>query len=90
MFLEFAYTGKLDVSMRTVEMWLEIGIILKVPVVKEAACNFMKLQTNSDNCMDILAIAEKFDLSEIKHLSNRAMCERLIQLSRSFDGNCSF
>lgn len=76
--------------MGTVEMWLEIGITLKVPVVKEAACAFLKAQTNSDNCMDIIAIAEKFNLSAIKHQANRAMCERLIQLSQSFHGNFSF
>nr|XP_054766711.1 myoneurin-like [Lytechinus pictus] len=90
MFLEFAYTGKLDLNIKTVEMWLEIGFTLKVPMVKDAACTFLKSQTNTDNCMDIIGIAEKYDLSEIKHHANRAMCERLIQLSQSFhEGNRS-
>ena len=83
LFLEFAYTGKLDLSMRSVKLWLEVGCTLLVPTLKDAACHFLKHETNSDNCMDIIAIAEEFDLADIKHQANRAMCERLIQLSQS-------
>ncbi|XP_071483323.1 uncharacterized protein [Diadema antillarum] len=83
-FLEFAYSGKLCLTMQNVEDWLHVGITLKVHSVKEAAKEYLKSQTNSDNCVDIIAIAEKFALADIKHKANHVMCERLILLSQSY------
>ncbi|XP_033102918.1 zinc finger protein 480-like [Anneissia japonica] len=87
LFLDFAYTSRLSLSMEVVQDVLSAAVVLKASSVMEACCEFLKSQLTADNCVDVITIAETYGLAEIKRQANRMMCERLIELSQTYKQN---
>ncbi|XP_033632811.1 myoneurin-like [Asterias rubens] len=83
--LEFAYTSRMCLTMAVMEDVLSVAVNLKAASVLEACCEFLKSQLTGDNCVDIISVAETFNLTEIKRQANRLMCERLIELSQTYN-----
>ena len=76
--------ARMAMTMQDVDMVLNTAVALKSGTMLEACCEFLKSQLTGDNCVDIISIAEAYNLTEIKRQANRLMCERLIELSQTY------
>ena len=84
LFIDFAYMARMAITMQDVDTVLNTAVTLKSATMLEACCEFLKSQLTGDNCVDIISIAEAYNLTEIKRQANRLMCERLIELSQTY------
>ncbi|XP_068726109.1 kelch-like protein diablo [Montipora capricornis] len=70
--VEFFYSGEIEISDSNVQDLLPITCLLQVQSLQQACCEFLKRQLSSDNCLGIVAFAD------------RHHCANLVTSSESF------
>lgn len=70
--VDFFYSGEIEISDSNVQDLLPVTCLLQVQSLQQACCEFLKRQLSSDNCLGIVAFADRHN------------CENLVKLSESF------
>ncbi|XP_002161289.3 kelch-like protein diablo [Hydra vulgaris] len=67
--VDYAYTGIISIDDRNVQVLLKTADLLQFSTAKALCCKFIMDQMNSENCLDLLHLADVYHCSDISALS---------------------
>ncbi|XP_028653600.2 kelch repeat and BTB domain-containing protein 11 [Erpetoichthys calabaricus] len=80
--IDYIYTARMDVSKENVVEVITGAKVLQVPCAVQSAVDAMTAQITMENCYEILTIAKKQRLSELKDTAYRFMSDHFLQVLR--------
>ncbi|KAI4873913.1 hypothetical protein NFI96_002883 [Prochilodus magdalenae] len=80
--IDYVYSSKMNVNKDNVVDVITGAKILQIPCAVQAAIDTMSMQLTSENCYEILTIAKKQRLSELKDTAYRFMSDNFLQVLR--------
>ncbi|XP_007257635.2 kelch repeat and BTB domain-containing protein 11 [Astyanax mexicanus] len=80
--IDYVYTSKMHVNKDNVVDVITGAKILQIPCAVQAAIDTMSSQVTTENCYEILTIAKKQRLSELKETAYRFMSDNFLQVLR--------
>lgn len=80
--IDYVYTSKMHVNKDNVVDVITGAKILQIPCAVQAAIDTMTTQVTTENCYEILSIAKKQRLSELKETAYRFMSDNFLQVLR--------
>ncbi|XP_059907991.1 kelch repeat and BTB domain-containing protein 11 isoform X1 [Gadus macrocephalus] len=80
--IDYIYTSRMNVSKDTVVDVITGAKILQVPCAVQAAVDSMSEQLTAENCYEVLSIAKKQRLSELKETAYRFMSDHFLRVLR--------
>lgn len=78
--IDYVYTSKMNVSKDNVVDVITGAKILQIPCAVQAAMDSMSAQITAENCYEILTIAKKQRLSELKETAYAFMSDNFLQI----------
>ncbi|XP_029972876.1 kelch repeat and BTB domain-containing protein 11 [Salarias fasciatus] len=78
--IDYVYTSKMNVSKDNVVDVITGAKILQIPCAVQAAMDSMSAQVTAENCYEILTIAKKQRLSELKETAYGFMSDNFLQV----------
>lgn len=81
--LDFVYTGQLSLTPDNIEEVLACAAHLQVPMVVGLCATFLDTNTDLDNCVDILTLADTFALQKLRQQILRFLSENLKQFVKT-------
>ncbi|TKS86417.1 Kelch repeat and BTB domain-containing protein 11 [Collichthys lucidus] len=78
--IDYVYTSKMNVSKNNVVDVITGAKILQIPCAVQAAMDSMSAQITAENCYEILTIAKKQRLSELKETAYGFMSDNFLQI----------
>ncbi|EDO41468.1 predicted protein, partial [Nematostella vectensis] len=79
--IEFAYTGKIDITQDNVLGLLAGSNFLQgFQFVEESCCNFLRLGLKETNAVDIMRIADTYSLQELKKDTKKYILRNFIKI----------
>lgn len=63
--VDFFYSGEMEISEDNVQELLPVACLLQVQSVQQACCEFLKRQLSSENCLGIVAFADRHNCTEL-------------------------
>ncbi|XP_060918788.1 kelch repeat and BTB domain-containing protein 11 [Labrus mixtus] len=78
--IDYVYTSKMNVSKDNVVEVITGAKILQIPCAVQAAMDSMSAQVTAENCYEILTIAKKQRLSELKETAYGFMSDNFLQI----------
>ncbi|KAL7873781.1 hypothetical protein AOLI_G00128520 [Acnodon oligacanthus] len=80
--IDYVYSSKMNVNKDNVVDVITGAKILQIPCAVQAAIDTVSMQLTTDNCYEILTIAKKQRLSELKETAYRFMSDNFLQVLR--------
>lgn len=80
--IDYVYSSKMNVSKDNVVDVITGAKILQIPCAVQAAIDAMSTQLTPENCYEILTIAKKQRLNELKETAYRFMSDNFLQVLR--------
>ncbi|KAL2099213.1 hypothetical protein ACEWY4_005693 [Coilia grayii] len=78
--IDYVYTSQMNVTKDNVVDVITGAKILQIPCAVQAAVDTMSQQISTENCYEILSIAKKQRLSELKETAYRFMSDNFLQV----------
>ncbi|KAL4624083.1 kelch repeat and BTB domain-containing protein 11 [Arapaima gigas] len=78
--VEYIYSSRMEVTKDTVVDVIAGAKVLQIPCAVQAAVDSMSEQITEDNCYEVLTIAKKQRLSELKETAYRFMSDHFLQI----------
>lgn len=78
--IDYIYTSQMNVSKDNIVDVITGAKILQIPCAVQAAMDSMSAQVTAENCYEILTIAKKQRLSELKETAYRFMSDNFLQV----------
>ncbi|KPP79200.1 kelch repeat and BTB domain-containing protein 11-like [Scleropages formosus] len=78
--VEYIYSSRMDVSKDTVVDVIAGAKVLQIPCAVQAAVDTMSEQITAENCYEILSIAKRQRLNELKETAYRFMSDNFLQI----------
>ncbi|CAJ1073861.1 kelch repeat and BTB domain-containing protein 11 [Xyrichtys novacula] len=78
--IDYIYTSQMNVSKDNVVDVITGAKILQIPCAVQAAMDSMSAQITAENCYEVLTIAKKQRLSELKETAYRFMSDNFLQI----------
>lgn len=78
--IDYVYTSQMNVTKDNVVDVITGAKILQIPCAVQAAMDTMSQQISTENCYEILSIAKKQRLSELKETAYRFMSDNFLQV----------
>ncbi|KAL7861490.1 hypothetical protein SRHO_G00129310 [Serrasalmus rhombeus] len=80
--IDYVYSSKMNVNKDNVVDVITGAKILQIPCAVQAAIDTVSMQLTAENCYEILTIAKKQRLSELKETAYRFMSDNFLQVLR--------
>ncbi|KAJ7320138.1 hypothetical protein JRQ81_019649 [Phrynocephalus forsythii] len=64
-FLDYAYTGRTEITNDNVEMFFQLSSFLQVPLLSKACSDFLIKNTDLVNCLQLLSISESYGSTQL-------------------------
>ncbi|KAL6478287.1 hypothetical protein MHYP_G00141220 [Metynnis hypsauchen] len=80
--IDYVYSSKMNVNKDNVVDVITGAKILQIPCAVQAAIDTVSVQLTTENCYEILTIAKKQRLSELKETAYRFMSDNFLQVLR--------
>ncbi|XP_066527588.1 kelch repeat and BTB domain-containing protein 11 [Hoplias malabaricus] len=80
--IDYVYSSKMNVNKNNVVDVITGAKILQIPCAVQAAIDTMSTQLTTENCYEILTIAKKQRLSELKETAYRFISDNFLQVLR--------
>ncbi|CAG9801770.1 unnamed protein product [Chironomus riparius] len=81
--LNFIYTAKLELSLMNVQEVLSAANYFQLPTVIDACLNFLEGELDTENCIDMLIIAENYSLISLRDKILKFICAHISEISKS-------
>ncbi|XP_078481184.1 kelch-like protein 13 [Ciona intestinalis] len=81
--VEFMYTGKLPISMKSVQNILAVGRHMQIQPVLDFCMEFLISAIDVNTCVDIIHIAEVFSMAQLEENAYKYMLERFPDFIKS-------
>lgn len=81
--VDFFYSGNIEISENNVQDLLPVTCLLQVQSVQQACCEFLKRQLSSENCLGIVAFADRHNCTELVTTSESFARHHFIEVVQS-------
>ena len=81
--VDFAYTGKIDLSLDNLEEVLAAATHLQISEAVELCCKFIAQAITADNCTDVLNLAELYSLIPTRNIARNYILNNFEAFSKS-------
>ena len=80
--IEFAYSGKIDISKDNVQTLLEASSYLQIEFVKKSCGDFLKGAIDNKTCLSIWQLADVFTLEELREEAKKYALQHFTEVSK--------
>lgn len=81
--LNFIYTAKLELSLMNVQEVLSAANYFQLTTVIDACLNFLEGELDTENCIDMLIIAENYSLISLRDKILKFICAHISDIAKS-------
>ncbi|GAB1603448.1 kelch-like protein 18 [Argonauta hians] len=81
--VNFAYNGRLEININTVQSLLVASCFLQLQCVKEACCNFLKTRLHPQNCLGIRSFGEQYMCPSLVEAANKYIQKHFMDVANS-------
>ncbi|CRK90421.1 CLUMA_CG004150, isoform A [Clunio marinus] len=83
--LDFIYTAKLELTLLNVQEILSAANYFQLSTVLTACLNFLEMELDTENCVDMLIIAENYSLTSLHEKILKFICAHIMEISKGND-----
>ncbi|OCT57580.1 hypothetical protein XELAEV_180032916mg, partial [Xenopus laevis] len=84
-FLDYAYTGKAEITDENVDMLFQMSSFLQVPLLSKACCDFLIKIIDINNCLQLLSISESYGSTRLFNHALEFSLQHFSLLTQSTD-----
>ncbi|XP_072259246.1 kelch repeat and BTB domain-containing protein 3 [Pyxicephalus adspersus] len=84
-FLDYAYTGKAEITDSNVDMYFQMSSFLQVPLLAKACSDFLIKMIDVHNCLQLLSISDSYGSTRLFHRALQFALQHFSLLTQSLD-----
>lgn len=83
--IKYIYRNRIEITIDNAEDLLTAACYLNLVSLKQVCCNFIGGQLDLKNCLYILLLADRYNLSDLYELAEKFVCENFQKLQKNED-----